>query len=432
MADIKAIGCHCFMGGMTRGISEALDVQAQYEIFTLGEETVEHNLKIPFYRAAAGSEEDWYETVMDQHRDVPVVFGNPRCTGFSALGHGCSEDAHGAWAKPTVDIRQLCRLASWLKPAVWGFESVQQAATTGRALLDWIHEAYGAGYRRAELFHNAAQFGNAQHRRRVIFLWYKEGLSLPAEEITEQWLYRGKHVTVQDALRGGPGHEGLLDLWNVAPLVHPNVDKWTTIQEIVGASPWVSGIEHRNGDAHEATIPVLNHYYKTVTDPYLECSIKLVKEGGSMNGLPSDLLDEHGFDEYSEKKLFGTSFSWHAPRKLHRDKACPVVYSASGKFMHPEHARPLTVRELARLMGCDDEWAVLGADPIAQLGKGLCVHVGRWIGHMINACMTGSVKRANDTGLPFEQFRFDRDYDWVPKKPRVARTEYEGYDDDKD
>lgn len=429
--DVKAIGSHVFMGGMTRGVAESLDVQAQYEIFTLGEETVEHNLKIPFYRAANGSEEDWYETVMDQHRDVPVVFGNPRCTGFSALGHGCSEDAHGAWSKPTVDIRQLCRLASWVKPQVWGFESVQQAATTGRDLLDWIHATYGAGYRRAELFHNAAQFGNAQHRRRVIFLWYKEGLQLPVEEVTEQWRYRGPHVTVQDALRGGRGHEGLMDLWHVKPLVHDNIDKWTTFQEIVGVSPWHE-IKQPQPEL-TVTKPVLNHYYKTINDPYLECSVKLVKEGGSMNGLPSDLLEEHGYEDFAEKKLFGVSFSWHAPRKLHRDKACPVVYSASGKFMHPEHPRPLTVRELARLMGCDDEWAVLGPDPIAQLGKGLCVNVGRWIGHVIHACVTGSIKREQDMGVPHEIFRFDRNEryaGWVPAKPKAPKTEYDGYEED--
>ena len=97
--EVQAIGSHVFMGGLSRGIAEALDVQAQYEIFNLGELTVEHNLKIPFYQADNAN--DWAGLVNEKHGEVPVVYGNPRCTGFSALGHGCSEDAHGAWSKPT-------------------------------------------------------------------------------------------------------------------------------------------------------------------------------------------------------------------------------------------------------------------------------------------------------------------------------------------
>lgn len=427
--DIKALGCHVFMGGMTRGVAEHLDVQAQMEIFNLGEETVEHNFKIPFWQA--DSEEDWYPIVMDKYRDVPVVYGNPRCTGFSALGHGCSEDAHGAWANPTVDIRQLCRMQSWIKPLVWGFESVTNAATVGRELIEWIHQEYGAGYRRAELFHNAYQFGNAQYRRRIIFLWYKEGLSLPAEEITEKWLWRGKPPTTEDALRGTGSYKGMRDLWNVEALQVPSLHGFDTIGKLEAASPWVMDRLPPTDDHEEGTpvsVPVLNHHYGKINDSYLEASLKLVKEGGTMNGLPAGLLEEAGYDEFAEKKEMGISFSWHAPRKLHRKRACPVIYSASGKFMHPEHQRPLTVRELARIMGLDDDWAVLGNDPIAQIGKGVCVHVGRWIGDMIKCCITGEVKRKIDPGHPVEQFRFDKEYGWVPKKPRIGKPEYEGYE----
>lgn len=430
MGEVQAIGSHVFMGGMTRGVMEALDVLAQYEIFNLGELTVEHNTGMPFFQA---NDANWWRDILKDHPthdQAAVLYGNPRCTGFSALGHGCSEDAHGAWSKPTIDIRQLCWLKSIMAgptgegPLVWGFESVTQAATTGRDLIEAMHAEHGQGYRRAELFHNAAQFGNAQHRRRVIFLWYKQGLSLPVEEITEQWLWRGPHVTVGQALRGTAPHHGTIDLWDIEAMAHTSIDRFDTFDMAKVMSPHI-----RDADGNQ-TIPVMNHYHKIITDPYLECSVKLVKEGHSMNRLPADLLEEHGYDDFADKKRDEVSFSWHAPRRLHRDGSCPVVYSASGKFMHPEHNRPLTVRELARLMGFDDDWAVLGPDPIAQLGKGLCVHVGRWIGHLMKACVTGDVKRTEDTGAEFEQFRLDRDYGWVPKKPKVEKDGYDEYDDD--
>lgn len=437
MGEVAAIGSHVFMGGMTRGIMEALDVQAQYEIFNLGELTVEHNTGMPFFQA---DDANWWHDILKSnpaHDEAAVLYGNPRCTGFSALGHGCSEDAHGAWSRPTLDIRQLCWLKSIMKgpdgkgPLVWGFESVQEAATTGRDLIEAMHQMHGAGYRRAELFHNAAQFGNAQHRRRVIFLWYRADMSLPVEEITEEWLWRGPHVTVGQALRGEAPHHGKVNLWDVPAVSHRSIDGFDTIEKVKIASPWIAHPYLAYTELPDGciTVPVLNHYHKDITDPYLECSVKLVKEGHSMNRLPAELLEEHGYDEFAEKKEEGISFSWHAPRRLHRDGACPVVYSASGKFMHPEHNRPLTVAELSRLMGFDDEWAVLGPDPIAQLGKGLCVHVGRWLGHLIKAGVTGSVKRREDPGHEFEQFRLDRDYGWVPKKPKVEKDDYDEYDD---
>lgn len=431
MGEIQAIGSHVFMGGMTRGIAEALDVLAQYEVFNLGELTVEHNMKIPFYQA--DDPNSWADLLREnpQHNEAPVLYGNPRCTGFSKLGHGCSEDAHGAWAKPTIDIRQLCWLKSIMKgpdgngPLVWGFESVQDAATVGRDLLDLIHQQYGAGYRRAELFHNAAQFGNAQHRRRVIFLWYRKDISLPVEEITEEWLWRGPHVTTGQALRGEASYSGLINLWDVPALPLKNINGFDTLDKLKTASPWIQPT-----DTTMAPIPVLNHHYSTEYCTYMDASLKLpVLEGRSLNHVPEEVLEEAGFDELAEKKSDGISFSWHAPRRLHRDGACPVIYSASGKFIHPNGERPMSVRDLARIMGFDDEWAVLGPDPIAQLGKGLCVHVGRWLGHLIKHAINGTTKRKNDTGAEFEQFRLDNEYGWTPKKPKIERGRWEEEDD---
>lgn len=401
MSSYRALSVHSFMGALTLGVSESIEPVATMETFDLGELTVEANLGIPFYRAGVEASDRvpaWFELLEDPRlRDVQVVFGNPRCTGFSALGHGCSEDAHGAWAKPTVDIRQLCEVADLVQPPVWGFESVQQCGTVGRDLIQWIYERFKERYRLAELYHNAAQFGSSQHRRRVFMMFYDRELEPPFEELTESCLWRGAHRTVYDVIG---------DLRDVPTVELPSDFSYPTTL----------------GEAIAVGLP-LNHWHKHGRDRYFQAAVETTLEGHSLNGVPEEVLEQAGYEDLAEKKAVGTSFSWHAPRRLHRDRSCPVVYSASGKFLHPELPRALTVRELARLMGCPDSWVVLGPDPIAQLGKGVTVEVGRWLGRLFRATLEGHRGPRQPDHVAF---RFDRDYGWTPKRPRV---EAEAYDD---
>lgn len=404
MRKPKALGCHCFMGTFTAGVQRSFDVQAQMEVFDLGERTVEHNLRIPFM---SGPFEAW-RGVVDQFKGVDLVYGNPRCTGFSCLGHGHSEEAHGAFSSPTIDLRQLFELASWLKPALICAESVQQFGTTGRPLMEYLYEKHGAGYRVAEIYHNAAQFGNAQHRKRMYLVLYREDLQLPVYEITEQLLWRAPHVLVGDVI-GAPGHSR--EVWNDAPWHTPS--PFVEHDVFNDDHPTLTDVEQL------APTPLLQHYHSVFDRDDVVALYPHMTEGCNLQRIPDEKMKIS--PRVYEKKRLGIGFSFHQTKRLRRDAACPVVYSASGHYLHPEYNRSLTVRELARLMGLPDSWAVLGPVPISQLGKGVCLEVATWMGRLLAASLEG-VKPERDDGSPW--LRFDLDdpsLNWVPKKNRSMR-----------
>lgn len=383
------------MGALTYGAREHLDVVAQLEVFDLGNATVRHNLQLPVLRAPF---ESWHEVLEPtgalDGEGPEVIFGNPRCSGFSCLGHGCSEDGHGAFARQTIDIQQIFQISDLLrpKPKVICFESVQQAGTVGRALLEHLVREHGDGYRIAELYHTAAQFGSAQHRKRLYVVFYREDLRLPALEITERCLYRGEHVTVGDVL-----HDGEHDLWNTPAVPFPyRRSRDVTLEEVLSVHP----------------IP--NHYYHALAPHDLAGILKL-RQGESFNHLPEADLED--IPRLYEVRLRGASFSFgHAPSRIHTDKAAPVVMSSAHNLIHPEHNRPLTIRELCRLMGLPDDWVVIGPEPVAQIGKGVCVETARWIGALISACVTGSIAREVDEGHRWERFDLDQ---LSPRRPRI-------------
>ena len=402
-----ALGVHVFMGALTAGVMESFNVKAQLETFDLGEKTVEHNLKIPFIHAPAFDGKPSWRDVADGFHGVDLVYGNPRCTGFSALGHGCSEDAHGAWAAPTIDMRQLFEVASWLRPTLICAESVQQFGTVGRALMEWLVEKHGDGYRVAEGYHNAAMFGNAQHRRRVFFIFYREDLQLPVYEVTEQLLHKDRHRVIFDVIGGYWNTTGYLVDEALAIKGEKTLYDYSITQDDL--ETW------RHGDLR-------GHYYETCDYEDVQVLYPLIKEDWSLNDISTEDL-AMSCERLHRVRKRGSSFSFHATRRLHRYKHCPVIYSGSGHYLHPEFDRPLTVLELQRLMGFDEAWTVLGPAPISQLGKGVCLQVARWIGSLLKASLTGAVKRVGDPGERWEQFHLDDSaLGWVPRKPILSTT----------
>lgn len=202
--------------------------------------------------------------------------------------------------------------------------------------------------------------------------------------------------------------------------MHEDVN-FMTYEEVTKASPEID----TGFDPDGAPRPrYLNHYHSNwKTRAYLREAIEVkVPEGRSLNGVPIRLLPEH----LAATRRLGKSFGWHSPRRVHRDGACPIIYSRSGYFLHPEYDRPLSVRELARIMGFEDSFTVIGNDPVSQLGKGVCAEVAAWLGTLMRWTVTGEVKRANDLGIEREIVRLDKEPGWVPKRPKVERDLYPG------
>lgn len=337
MSKYKAVGIHVFAGGFTLGVKRVFDVQCQLETHGFGLETAEQVMGVPTINR---KDADWPRV------DAHFVYGNPRCTGFSMVTSGMGEGAHGPWSKQTCDIHELCKYsAGHYDVVIW--ESVQEAATTGKPLLDYLRDEYfqPKGYRIAHLFVNAASFGNAQQRKRYFFVAYRgdKNFNVTPPDLST---YYGVAYDVYWKRRDRVTHPG---------------DRWLN-------SPDYDADTHRDPTPDEAV------------------SIPHLPNGWSLNVLGKyapHRLSETNRIKYATR-VSDLPFSLHAPYRLNYLRPHPTLTSSTRNCIHPEFDRPVTVGELAETMGWGDLIPV-GPYPIAQIAKGVVPDVGQWLAEQARA-----------------------------------------------
>lgn len=330
MASPTAVGVHVFAGGFTKGVSEVFDIACQLETHGFGLETAERTFGI--------------ETINEPEAKWPDIkadfcFGNPRCTGFSCITSGYSGDTHGPWAKQTKDIHDLCEYAVDRYDVIC-WESVQQAFTTGRPLLDYLRDEIFVPkhYRIAHIMLNAASFGNAQQRRRYFFVAYRNDrqFNIVPPEITP-W-----YATTYDAIWDMRHRKtNPCKLWCDADY---DADSYTQLTD----DEW-------------AIVPHLPYGYDT----------------NALARKARHLLPEK-YQVTWDYRLSDMPFSMHCPHRCAYQRPFSTIHSSAGRVIHPEHDRPVTVGELSRIMG----WGDLiphGKNPVAQIAKGVVPQAGTWI-----------------------------------------------------
>jgi len=320
---MRAVGVHVFAGGFSYGVQQLMHVENHLEVHGFGIETAAAMCGVHVHNSPAN---DW--------PDIPAefAFGNPRCTGFSTITAGYDDNIHGPFADCTRDIWELMNYCTGRYP-IFAWESVQQAYSTGRPLINMLVEkAVDAGYRVAHLFINAASLGNAQQRKRYFFVAY-------------------------DASKN----------FNVNPMQLPEY------------SPSLyDAIWHlRNEDN--------------------ECSILSPDEASVLPWLPNgwdlNMFAEYNYDLLPDRMkdtwLLRNSqmpFSMHCVKRLNWHRPSPTIFSSAGRFIHPDHDRGLSHKEIATIMGLPI--VPLGSEPVAQVAKGVCPCVGEWLAeqaiHYIN------------------------------------------------
>lgn len=325
----KAVGIHVFAGGFTAGVKRVMDVECQLETFNLGLRTVEERLKLPFIQRPNA---DWPEV------EAQMAFGNPRCTAFSCITSQCGENAHGAFAKQTRDIIELSQYAAGRYDIII-FESVQQAFSTGRPLLDYIIEEFydKHNYRYAHILQNAASFNNSQWRKRYFFVAYRDD--------------RNFNITPPVI-----GHE-YKTLWD----------------EIYSKVP----------NTKARGVPLKADEY----DP--DCYIQMTKDEWECiphlpNGWGINQLAEFDYEKLPphyrmmwDRRTSNMPFSLHCCYRLNWFRPSPTLHSSSSRFIHPDEHRPLTIGELSKIMGW--EHIPAGTLSVPQIVKGICPNVGEWL-----------------------------------------------------
>lgn len=344
---MKGIGVHVFAGGFTMGVKQVLPVIGQLEIHNFGKNTCEaHDTNF----MNADSWQDWWDYKSDWE-DASFCYGNPRCTSFSSYSAGANPNVRGPYAEPTRDIWDLCEFGVRAGLDLIAFESVQQCYTVGRELLDLLRDVIFIPnhYRIAHLFVNTAAEGNAQKRRRYFFVAYRNdrNFNVMIPDLPE---YR---TTVGDVLnrpefQNQPVREGKLNL--------------------------------KTAEYDANTYSALNDKTKKVI-PYL-------REGEGFKTFaqqrPEELKKVSKF--YYEKWIHRTSnlpFSLHAPTRVRWNGHCPTIASTSRNLIHPREDRPLTVGEIAAMMGWPKNFIPTGPNPVAQIGKGVVPATGKWFAEQV-------------------------------------------------
>jgi len=321
---MKAIGVHVFAGGFTMGVQKVFDVQHQLEVHGFGLETAEQNCNISCINCDA---KDW------PHIDAEFAYGNPRCTGFSTITSGYSDDTHGPWAKQTCDIHELCAYTAGRYDVIC-WESVQQAWTVGRPLIRHLINTYFAPkhYRVAHIFVNSASFNNAQNRRRYFFMAYRDD----------------KNFNIHP------------------PEIKPHA-------ALMADAIW----DMRNRETHEGGTDFDSYIKLTPTE---KTCVPHLPNGWDLNKLarfrpevtPQSVQDKWKY------RTSGLPFSLHCIFRTNWLRPSPTIHSSAMRWIHPVHDRPLTIGELATIMGWEGKIPV-GKGAVPQIAKGVVPAVGEWL-----------------------------------------------------
>lgn len=337
---MEAVGCHVFAGGFTVGVQRVMDVRTHLEVHGFGLDTAREMCGVQTINCSA---EQWPR--MDGRGCL--LYGNPRCTGFSCITSGYGADVHGQWSKPTRDIHELCKYGADNEFDVICWESVQQAYSKGKDLLAYLMREYLPRYRVAHLLLNAMSFGNSQCRKRYFFLAYRDGLRF---NIEPPELESEHERTMYDAI------------YDRRDRVARAAKVWT-------------------GEYDEDS-------YTDLTKDEWAC-VPALPNGWCLNSLARYAYDElpprykHTWDTRGSD----IPFSMHTIFRANWMRPSPTLHSSAGRIIHPDHHRPLTVGELSTIMG----WPRIpvGRNPVAQIAKGIAPGAGEWLARQVRLCLSG-------------------------------------------
>jgi site-specific DNA-cytosine methylase len=318
-------------------------------------------------------------------RSVDVVVSNPPCSGFSV---GSNREFRGAdspinhcmWA--TVEYAARCR------PQIVAFESVAPAYSRpdGRDLMQrlraHLEELTGDVWVLTHLKHDAYAVGSVQTRRRYFWIAVRGDQPLrvnPTSLNTRQVLWNA----IGDL-------ESFPLSWEGQSLPEPACQS-RYLDEMVNVDPYpglVDGHQTMDQDGpHLSRMAVLlrNDWRQGET---VEQAAKRYYSRNGRLPLPWTQAQADNMIRKEWRSSFWPTVRWRA------DRPAKVVHGgALSNAIHPTQPRPLTHREVARVMGFPDSWTCLpwAAGRGAHLfwGKGITVQCGRWLGNQLSAHLQG-------------------------------------------
>lgn len=313
------------------------------------------------------------------------VCGTPPCSGFSLMNASKKGNKRGPDSPINSCMKDLAKYGARCigldgqKGAEFiAFESVQQAYSTGRELMQElraiIEAESGQKYDLTHVLMSGASVGNAQYRHRYYFVAHRVSFQIAHPE-------PHKVVTYRDAIGDLEG----LDLqWEDQPYRRDPAELGSFGDRLRRDDGFV--------DAHQA--------YQETRDAALLVEIeRYLKPGQSVKDLlendldepPQVLLERFPYTKDDWKELRG----WQWFKRVNPDKPGFVVSGGgAGDFVHWSEPRFLTIREITRLMGYPDEWRwpeEVSSVNVASALVGKCCPVdsGRWISEAVADALEG-------------------------------------------
>jgi DNA (cytosine-5)-methyltransferase 1 len=275
-----------------------------------------------------------------------VLAGGPPCQGFSGLGSRALDDERN------VHVVDFLRLVKELKPLVAVMENVPQVITShGGAVIKEVCETLSRlGYSSCADILWASDYGVPQLRKRAFVIAYKEELGVVPEfpARTHERVPFARELIRADGRRR----------YDTARR------PYVSVEEAIGDLPLITS---GGGDevmfystppqndyqawARKGTVAVFNHRSRAHSEKYLK-KISVIQEGGRNVELP-------------KAERFSENYYSQAYARLHRSGIAQTVTTyfgnpGSGRFMHFQEVRSITVREAARFQSFPDTFVFGG------------------------------------------------------------------------
>lgn len=310
--------------------------------------------------------------------EIDVMSGGPPCQAFSTAG------ARRAFDDPRGNVfLKYLELARELQPRYLVIENVRgllstpfplspgKAPVKGGALHLILDRLKNAGYKTTFNLYNAANYGAAQIRERVVIIAKRDGSPMP-------WLRP----------------------------THSNDPAW---QEQLGLNPWrtFGDVAKEIGDTvhHHAQFPAKRLKY-----------FEKLSAGQCWTSLPEEDQEAAMGKSYG---LSGGKTGFY--RRISFNRPSPTLVTSptmpATDLCHPTELRPLSVEEYKAIQGFPPEWWIAGSmtDTYKQIGNAVPVELGEAIGRAIVEDMAG---RAHDmselNGFPFSRYRNSNNLTWKP------------------
>ncbi len=313
-------------------------------------------------------------------KQVDYMFGGPPCQAFSTAGRRRGYgDARGDVFIKYLDLIGQIRPKYAIIENVRGLLSIpaifdlsDERGIKGGVLLYALKKLRSFGYTVSFDLYNAANFGAAETRERVIII-AKLG---------------NKKVDYLE-----PTNSQNSEL---------NLPKWKTFGDIV------SDIE--NKPQHYIEYPAKRMKF-----------IKFVPEGGNWRSLSKEMQQEAMGKSYF---LSGGKTGFY--RRLSFNKPAPTLVThptmPATDLIHPQLDRPLSVEEYARVQGFPDNWVIEGTllDKYKQIGNAVPVSLGKAIGDRVLADENGEQLAECFSSFKNSRYKNTKDDDWEKNTLKIA------------